>query len=201
MTPSPDSGTSLSLQDIELTSAPSKVLGGSDPDLLKPTSLTIHFKSLCKRIDPPKQQASLLKSSIGGQFTTASPAASPAISSQESPAVSGQKIILSEVSGTARSGEIMALMGPSGSGKTTLLDCLSNRGIISSGSIALNGEPLSKKHKRSIAYVMQQDIFFEHLTVRDQLVYTALLRLPDAQVRIAIFISLCSHMCETRFER
>lgn len=30
-----------------------------------------------------------------------------------------------------------------------------------------------------IAYVKQADIFFEHLTVRDQLGYTAVLRLPQ----------------------
>ena len=70
-------------------------------------------------------------------------------------------------------------MGPSGSGKTSLLDCLSNRSAINSGSITLNGVTLQKQHKRLIAYVTQSDIFFNHLTIRDQLLYTALLRLPD----------------------
>merc|ERR1719261_723206 len=36
-----------------------------------------------------------------------------------------------------------------------------------------------KSLKRKIAYIKQKDIFFEHLTVKDQLTYTAFLRLGD----------------------
>ena len=54
----------------------------------------------------------------------------------------------------------------------------------------MNGRPLGsgeqngsgsdmKRLMSKIAYVKQDDIFFEHLTVRDQLGYTALLRLPQ----------------------
>ena len=68
-------------------------------------------------------------------------------------------------------------MGPSGSGKTTLLDCLSNRGGVAEGRITLNSAALQKHHKRLMAYVTQEDLFFNHLTVFDQLLYTALLRL------------------------
>jgi ABC-type multidrug transport system ATPase subunit len=75
-------------------------------------------------------------------------------------------------------------MGPSGSGKTSLLDVLSGRSAYDSGTLTLNGEVLDtksmKKFKKQIAYVKQDDLFFGHLTVRDQLTYTALLRMPSS---------------------
>ena len=46
------------------------------------------------------------------------------------------------------------------------------------GDVTLNGERLVKHMKRKIAYVMQQDVFFEHLTVREQLTFIAQLRFP-----------------------
>jgi len=94
------------------------------------------------------------------------------------------KNILNEVSGYAAPGEILAMMGPSGSGKTSLLDCLSGRNPYNAGVISVDGRALDKADMKrfmaKIAYVKQADIFFEHLTVRDQLGYTAMMRLPQA---------------------
>ena len=70
-------------------------------------------------------------------------------------------------------------MGPSGSGKTTLLDCLSGQKRISSGCICVNHEELTKKWRRKICYVLQEEIFFPGLTLRETVMYTALLRLPE----------------------
>jgi ABC-type multidrug transport system ATPase subunit len=67
--------------------------------------------------------------------------------------------------------------------KTSLLNILSGRSVYESGVISINGDPVTaqsmKRLMSKIAYVKQQDVFFEHLTVRDQLTYTALLRLPS----------------------
>lgn len=94
------------------------------------------------------------------------------------------KKILDEVSGYAAPGEILAMMGPSGSGKTSLLNCLSGRNPYNSGVVSVNGRKLGgaemKRLMSKIAYVKQADIFFEHLTIRDQLGYTAMMRLPQA---------------------
>ena len=72
---------------------------------------------------------------------------------------------------------------PSGSGKTSLLNCLSGRNPYNSGVVSINGRPLNgsdmKRFMAKIAYVKQADVFFEHLTVKDQLGYTAMLRLPQ----------------------
>lgn len=94
------------------------------------------------------------------------------------------KTILNGVSGAAAPGEILALMGPSGSGKTSILDVLSGRSAYDEGTITLDGELVTekvmKKLKKRVAYVKQSDLFFGHLTVRDQLTYTAFLRLPSS---------------------
>jgi ABC-type multidrug transport system ATPase subunit len=64
-----------------------------------------------------------------------------------------------------------------------MLDVLSGRSAYDDGIITLNGnvvtDKVMKKLKKKIAYVKQNDIFFGHLTVRDQLTYTAFLRLPS----------------------
>ncbi|CAM6031546.1 unnamed protein product, partial [Sphagnum compactum] len=87
--------------------------------------------------------------------------------------------ILKDVSGVVRPGQMLAVMGPSGCGKTTLLDCLSGHRRLDSGSVRINRERLSKKWRRRICYVLQQDIFFTGLTLRETLDYTAMLRLPE----------------------
>jgi ABC-type multidrug transport system ATPase subunit len=57
---------------------------------------------------------------------------------------------------------------------------LAGRATYQSGSVTINNAPLAKDMKRAVGYVMQSDLFFDHLTVRASLTYTALLRLPGA---------------------
>ncbi|TXG75248.1 hypothetical protein ES288_D01G262700v1 [Gossypium darwinii] len=95
--------------------------------------------------------------------------------------VENSKVLLNNISGEAREGEIMAVLGASGSGKSTLIDALANRISKESlkGSITLNGETLESKLLRVIsAYVMQDDLLFPMLTVEETLMFSAEFRLP-----------------------
>ncbi|XP_057765671.1 ABC transporter G family member 21 [Salvia miltiorrhiza] len=94
------------------------------------------------------------------------------------------RTIVSGVSGTARPGELLAMLGPSGSGKTTLLTALGGRlpGKIT-GSITYNGQALSSGMKRRTGFVAQDDALYPHLTVLETLTYAALLKLPSSLTR------------------
>ena len=72
-------------------------------------------------------------------------------------------------------------MGPSGSGKTSLLSILGGRtpkGATVAGAILFNGAPLTKRAKRQLGFVLQDDLLYESLTVAETLRYAAALRLP-----------------------
>lgn len=91
------------------------------------------------------------------------------------------KVLLNDISGEARDGEILAVLGASGSGKSTLVDALANRIAKGSlkGSVTLNGEALESRLLKVIsAYVMQDDLLFPMLTVEETLMFAAEFRLP-----------------------
>ena len=79
--------------------------------------------------------------------------------------------ILRGVSGTIMPGEFMTILGASGAGKTTLLNYLSgknfSRNLMARGDVTYNGIARDNIDYRSLtAYVMQDDILFDTLTVR-----------------------------------
>ncbi|KAI3833179.1 hypothetical protein MKX03_004320 [Papaver bracteatum] len=92
---------------------------------------------------------------------------------------SNEKILLNDISGEARAGEILAILGPSGSGKTTLIDALANMVNYLKGCVTMNGESLESGVLKLIsAYVMQDDLLFPMLTVEETLMFSAEFRLP-----------------------
>lgn len=89
--------------------------------------------------------------------------------------------ILDNVSGVFQPG-INAILGPTGSGKSSLLDILADRkdrrGI--HGSIWINGQLRAADFKYHVGYVAQDDIVSGTLTVRENLTFSANIRLPES---------------------
>ncbi|CAI9302823.1 unnamed protein product [Lactuca saligna] len=121
---------------------------------------------------------------FGGSTTRLGGGGAPATSME---AVGGErlfsrsKVLLNDISGQARDGEILAVLGASGSGKSTLIDALANRIAKGSlkGTVTLNGEQLESRLLKVIsAYVMQDDLLFPMLTVEETLMFAAEFRLP-----------------------
>ncbi|CAI8000347.1 Broad substrate specificity ATP-binding cassette transporter ABCG2 [Geodia barretti] len=94
------------------------------------------------------------------------------------------KIILDSVSGEIRTG-LNAIMGPTGSGKTTLLDLLADRKDKTgrSGKVLINGQKRQANYKTMVGYVVQDDVVMGTLSVRENLEFSAALRLPGHMTR------------------
>lgn len=93
----------------------------------------------------------------------------------------GSRTIISNVSGSVKPGQVMAIMGASGAGKSTLLDILARkgkRGTVSK-TILVNGREVpNEEFKAVVGFVDQEDTLMSTLTVYETVLYSALLRLP-----------------------
>jgi ATP-binding cassette subfamily G (WHITE) protein 2 (SNQ2) len=86
--------------------------------------------------------------------------------------------LLNDITGYVKPGTLTALMGESGAGKTTLLNALAQRvdtGVVT-GNMFVNGLPCPKSFQRCTGYVQQQDVHTAESTVREALLFSALLR-------------------------
>ena len=80
-----------------------------------------------------------------------------------------------------RPAEFVCIIGSNGAGKSTLINILAGRALPSAGTVLLNGVDLHRNFqalKQDIAFVPQQDVLHEQLTLRQALDYAAQLRLP-----------------------
>eukprot|EP00351_Strombidinopsis_sp_SopsisLIS2011_P002814 CAMPEP_0116876182 /NCGR_PEP_ID=MMETSP0463-20121206/8188_1 /TAXON_ID=181622 /ORGANISM="Strombidinopsis sp, Strain SopsisLIS2011" /LENGTH=221 /DNA_ID=CAMNT_0004522659 /DNA_START=260 /DNA_END=925 /DNA_ORIENTATION=- len=91
--------------------------------------------------------------------------------------------VLKGVSGGALPGQTTVIIGASGAGKTSLLNILSQRvtlrdGATLTGSVKFNDKEVDQAtFAKYAAYVMQDDILFEHFTVKESITFGARLRL------------------------
>ncbi|XP_026554121.1 ATP-binding cassette sub-family G member 2-like [Pseudonaja textilis] len=90
-----------------------------------------------------------------------------------------EKEILRDINGIMTPG-LNAILGPTGSGKSSLLDILAARkdprGL--TGDVFINGAPQPANFKCISGYVVQDDVVMGTLTVRENLQFSAALRLP-----------------------
>ena len=91
------------------------------------------------------------------------------------------KKILSGVTGSMPRGSCWGVMGGSGAGKSTFVNVLMGKLHASAGSIKINGwQKDMSKYKKLIGYVPQDDIVFPELTVRENILHSARVRLPSS---------------------
>ncbi|XP_048669812.1 broad substrate specificity ATP-binding cassette transporter ABCG2-like [Marmota marmota marmota] len=87
--------------------------------------------------------------------------------------------ILSDINGIMKPG-LNAIMGPTGGGKSSLLDILAARkdpcGL--SGEVLINGVHQPANFRCNSGYVVRDDVVVHTLTVRENLQFSAALRLP-----------------------
>ncbi|TFK27959.1 ATP-dependent permease [Coprinopsis marcescibilis] len=97
-------------------------------------------------------------------------------------ALNDERVLLSNISGRVKPGQIMAIMGASGAGKSTLLDILARKrkkGTLVSGTTLVNGREVANAEFREVVgFVDQEDTLMGTLTVYETVLYSALLRLP-----------------------
>jgi ABC-type multidrug transport system ATPase subunit len=79
----------------------------------------------------------------------------------------GQVVALDDVSFTLTSGQTLAIFGPNGAGKTTLLKVLAGLIRPQAGSVRIAGG------RRAIGWIGHETHLYEHLTVRENLLFWA----------------------------
>ncbi len=81
----------------------------------------------------------------------------------------GAQVALEDISLTLPAGQLTVLVGTSGSGKSTLLRTINHLVAPTSGSVSLDGKPVSswkpEELRRGIGYVIQSVGLFPHMTV------------------------------------
>lgn len=94
-----------------------------------------------------------------------------------------EKALLHNVDGYVKKGQLLGILGPSGAGKSTLVDILAGKsksGKIS-GEVLVDGRHVrASELRRFVGFVDQEDVLPSTQTIREALVFSAQLKLPES---------------------
>ncbi len=85
----------------------------------------------------------------------------------------GKRAVLQDLTLHVQPGEIYGLLGPNGAGKTTTINILCNLLKADSGSIAINGLPISEATKTLIGIAPQENLLYKTLSCGENLDFYA----------------------------
>lgn len=86
------------------------------------------------------------------------------------------KVALNDFSINIPQGSIYGLLGPNGAGKTTFIRIVNQITAPDSGTILLNGEPLTKKSIAQVGYMPEERGLYKNMKVGEQALYFAKLK-------------------------
>lgn len=86
------------------------------------------------------------------------------------------KVALNNFSINIPQGSIYGLLGPNGAGKTTFIRIVNQITAPDSGTILLNGEPLTKKSIGQVGYMPEERGLYKNMKVGEQAIYFARLK-------------------------
>jgi len=101
----------------------------------------------------------------------------------------GDFVALDDVSITAQSDSLTALLGPSGSGKSTLLRVIAGLEVPDAGDVFISGKEATAvaPQKRGVGFVFQHYAPFKHMTVRENVAFALKIRhRPRTEVRARV---------------
>lgn len=88
----------------------------------------------------------------------------------------GDTRAVKDVSFEIPKGRIFGLLGPNGAGKTTAIRIINHILIADSGSVTINGHPVSPKTQSMIGYMPEERGLYKKMKVGEQLIYLAQLK-------------------------
>lgn len=91
------------------------------------------------------------------------------------------RVILKGVDGVIHAARMTAIMGPSGAGKTTFMNTLCGKVDRTAGQLFISGKEAElSQYKKIFGFVPQEDVMHRELTVRDNILHSARIRLPSS---------------------